>query len=240
MSETDPGTVPSSQANAAPQTDAGRRLVVGIAGGTGSGKTTLARRLARRVGEARCVLLSQDNYYRDLGHLSAGARARVNFDHPDSIDHELLVAHLRELREGRDVVAPRYDFARHARAIGGGEPVPSRDLIIIEGILVFVWPELASLMDLRVFVDAPADLRLLRRVRRDIADRGRDLDSVLDQYRETVRPMHEAYVGPSRERADLVVPGEGDNQVVVHFLSTAFQAWLTEPGRPSSPVRGLI
>jgi len=207
-----------------------RRLVIGIAGGTGSGKSTLARRLTRRVGEDRCSLVSQDNYYRDLGHLSAGARARVNFDHPDSLDAELLVEHVRRLRDGEPIESPRYDFSRHARGLGG-TMVPVRDLIIVEGILVFVWPELVDLMDIKVFVDTPADLRLLRRVRRDIADRGRDVDSVLGQYQDTVRPMHDTFVGPTRSRADLVVPGEGDNQVVVHFLSTAFKAWLEEPER---------
>lgn len=212
-------------------TPAARRLVIGIAGGTGSGKSTLARRITRRVGEDRCALVSQDNYYRDLTHLSAGARARVNFDHPDSIDSELLVQHVRTLRDGQAVTSPKYDFARHARGSGGVD-VPVRDVIIVEGILVLVWPELVGLMDIKVFVDTPDDLRLLRRVRRDIADRGRDVDSVLVQYQDTVRPMHEAFVGPSRGRADLVVPGEGDNQVVVHFLSTAFKAYLNEPERP--------
>jgi len=207
-----------------------RRLVIGIAGGTGSGKTTLARRLARRVGEDRCALVSQDNYYRDLSHLSAGARARVNFDHPDSIDSEHLIAQVRTLRDGQDVMSPRYDFSRHARGSGGTE-IFARDLIIVEGILVFVWPELSDLMDIKVFVDTPDDMRLLRRVRRDIADRGRDVDSVLAQYNDTVRPMHNTYVGPSRARADLIVPGEGDNQVVVRFLSTAFKAYLSEPER---------
>lgn len=209
---------------------ASRRLIIGIAGGTGSGKSTLARRLTRKVGEDRCALVSQDNYYKDLGHLSAGARARVNFDHPDSIDAVLLTEHVRQLRDGEPVVSPRYDFARHARGPGGVE-IPARDVIIVEGILVFVWPELVRLMDIKVFVDTPDDTRLLRRVRRDIADRGRDVDSVLAQYQDTVRPMHAAFVGPSRERADLVVPGEGDNQVVVRFLSTAFKAWLNEPER---------
>lgn len=205
----------------------GRRpLVVGIAGGTGSGKSTLARRLARRIGEERCALVSQDNYYRDLASLSVGARARVNFDHPDSLDDVLLTEHIATLRRGQPIVCPHYDFSRHARSSDGGTEVPARDVIIVEGILVFVWPALVAQMDLKIFVDTPDDLRLLRRVRRDIADRGRDVDSVLAQYQETVRPMHDAFVGPSRGVADLIVPGEGDNQIVVRFLSTAFQAFL--------------
>jgi uridine kinase len=205
-----------------------RCLVVGIAGGTGSGKSTLARRIARRVGEDRCALLAQDNYYRDLAHLSAAARSRVNFDHPDSIDSELLVAHLRALKQGETVLTPRYDFSRHGRSPGGTE-LAAREVIVVEGILVLTWVELVAEMDIKIFVDTPDDIRLLRRVRRDIADRGRDVDGVLGQYHETVRPMHDLFVRPSRDRADLIVPGEGDNQVVVRFLSTAMRSFLAEP-----------
>ncbi len=205
-----------------------RCLVVGIAGGTGSGKSTLARRLARRIGEDRCALVSQDNYYKDLGHLSVAARARVNFDHPDSIDAPLLIEHVRTLKSGSAVVTPRYDFSRHARAPGGSE-VPAREVILVEGILVLSWAELVAEMDIKIFVETPDDIRLLRRMRRDIADRGRDVDGVLGQYQETVRPMHDLFVRPSRERADLIVPGEGDNQVVVRFLSTALRSFLAEP-----------
>ncbi len=205
-----------------------RCLVVGIAGGTGSGKSTLARRLARRVGEERCALVTQDNYYKDLGHLSVAARSRVNFDHPDSIDSPLLVEHIRKLKAGESIVSPRYDFSRHARGSGGID-IPAREVILVEGILVLVWAELVAEMDIKIFVETPDDLRLLRRMRRDIADRGRDVDGVLGQYQETVRPMHDAYVRPSKDRADLIVPGEGDNQVVVRFLSTALKSFLAEP-----------
>lgn len=204
-----------------------RCLVVGIAGGTGSGKSTLARRLTRRIGEDRCALVSQDNYYKDLVHLSVAARARVNFDHPDSVDAPLLVEHVRALKAGRSVVSPRYDFARHARAPGGID-VPARQVILVEGILVLSWAELVDEMDIKIFVETPDDIRLLRRMRRDISDRGRDLDGVLGQYQETVRPMHDLFVRPSRLRADLIVPGEGDNQVVVRFLATALAAFLEE------------
>lgn len=207
---------------------ANRCLVVGIAGGTGSGKSTLARRLARRVGEDRCALVSQDNYYRDLGHLSVAARSRVNFDHPESIDSDLLLADIRALKRGETVLMPRYDFSRHARAPSGIE-VAAREVILVEGILVLVWPELVAEMDIKIFVETPDDIRLLRRMRRDIADRGRDVDGVLGQYQDTVRPMHDAYVRPSRDRADLIIPGEGDNQVVVRFLSTAMKSFLAEP-----------
>ena len=205
-----------------------RCLVVGIAGGTGSGKTTLARRLARRVGEDRCALVSQDNYYRDLAHLSVAARSRVNFDHPDSIDSDRVLTDIRALKRGETVTIPRYDFARHTRAPTGIE-VAAREVILVEGILVLVWPELVAEMDIKIFVETPDDIRLLRRMRRDIADRGRDVDGVLGQYQDTVRPMHDAFVRPSRDRADLIVPGEGDNQVVVRFLSTAMKSFLAEP-----------
>lgn len=205
-----------------------RCLVVGIAGGTGSGKSTLARRLARRIGEDRCALVSQDNYYKDIGHLSVAARSRVNFDHPDSIDSPLLVEHVKHLKRGSPVVSPRYDFSRHARAQGGID-IPAREVILVEGILVLSWAELVAEMDIKIFVETPDDLRLLRRMRRDIADRGRDVDGVLGQYQETVRPMHDLFVRPSKERADLIVPGEGDNQVVVRFLATALKSFLGEP-----------
>lgn len=204
-----------------------RCLVVGIAGGTGSGKSTLARRLARRIGEDRCALVSQDNYYKDFGNLPLAARARVNFDHPDSIDSSLLVEHVRQLKSGAAVTSPRYDFARHARAPGGIE-LPVREVILVEGILVLVFAELVAEMDIKIFVETPDDIRLLRRMRRDIADRGRDVDGVLGQYQETVRPMHDLFVRPSRDRADLIVPGEGDNQVVVRFLAAALKSFLGE------------
>jgi len=200
-----------------------RRLVVGIAGGTGSGKSTLARRLARRIGQDDCTLVSQDNYYGDLTHLGLQARARVNFDHPESIDADLLIDHVTRLKRGEGVVTPRYDFSRHAR-MSEGIDLPSRGVILVEGILVLVWPALTELMDVKIFVETPDDIRLLRRMRRDIADRGRDVDSVLGQYEETVRPMHNEFVSPSRGLADLIVPGEGDNQIVVKFLAVALQA----------------
>jgi len=205
-----------------------RCLVVGIAGGTGSGKSTLARRLTRRIGEDRCVLVSQDNYYKELDHLSIAARARVNFDHPDSIDSALLVEQVQRLKSGTAIVSPRYDFSRHARASGGID-IPPCEVILVEGILVFSWPALVALMDIKIFVETPDDLRLLRRMRRDITDRGRDVEGVLGQYQETVRPMHDLFVRPSKELADIIVPGEGDNQVVVRFLSTALRSFLAEP-----------
>ncbi|MCB9729867.1 MAG: uridine kinase [Deltaproteobacteria bacterium] len=198
-------------------------ILVGIAGGTGSGKSTLARRIVRSLGDDRCVLVTQDNYYRTLADLSHEARARVNFDHPDAIDSELLIQHVRALKSGEPVEMPRYDFARHVQ-LAGGTRVEPRPVIIVEGILVLVWPALAEQLDVKVYVDTPMDVRLARRVRRDIADRGRDLDGVLDQYLKTVRPMHESHVAPSREVADLVVPGEGANQVVVKLLTVALSA----------------
>ena len=197
--------------------------LIGIAGGTASGKSTLARRLARALGETRCATVSQDNYYRDLSTLSLDARATVNFDHPESIDAELFASHLRALRTGEAVTAPRYDFAHHAR-MSGGELIEPRPVILVEGILVFVFPEVVEQLDVKIYVETPDDIRLARRVQRDIAERGRDVDGVLHQYLQTVRPMHEAYGHSSRAAADLIVPGSGDNQTIVRMLARALGA----------------
>lgn len=198
-------------------------LVVGIAGGTGSGKSTLARRLEWAMQPQRCAVVTQDNYYRDLSDLSLEARSKVNFDHPESLDHVLLAQHLEELRAGRPIVMPRYDFARHVRAPGGVQVEP-QPVVLVEGILLFAWPDVVELCDVKIFVDADDDIRLIRRMRRDIADRGRDVESVLTQYQATVRPMHQQHVAPTRRLADLIVRGHGDNQVVVRLLAAALAA----------------
>ena len=210
-------------------------ILVGIAGGTGSGKSTLARRLQRAVGRDRCALVTQDHYYRDLGGLSLQARAQVNFDHPDSIESELLAAHLASLKSSEPILMPRYDFTRHVRA-SGGEPVEPKPIIIAEGILLLTWPEVRRLCDLKIYVQAPADIRLARRVRRDIADRGRDVEGVLNQYLNTVRPMHEQYVEAAAGHADVVIPGEGDNAVAVKTLALALLHWQgAAAGPPPTP-----
>lgn len=200
-----------------------RPHLIGIAGGTASGKSTLARRLARALTDVRCATVSQDNYYRDLSGLSVEARAAVNFDHPESIDAALFAEHLQELRAGRPITAPRYDFAHHAR-VSGGDLIEPRPVILVEGILVFIFPEVAEQLDVKIYVETPDDIRLARRVQRDIAERGRDVDGVLRQYLQTVRPMHETFGEQSRRQADLIVPGSGDNQTVVRMLARALGA----------------
>jgi len=197
--------------------------LIGIAGGTASGKSTFARRIARALGPERCAIVSQDNYYRDLSGLSVEARARVNFDHPESIDAELFAEQLKSLRAGHAISAPRYDFAHHTR-MSGGELIEARPVILVEGILVFVFPEVFEQLDVKIYVQTPDDIRLARRVQRDIAERGRDVDGVLNQYLETVRPMHEQFGHDSRRAADLIVPGSGDNQTIVRMLARALGA----------------
>lgn len=187
----------------------GRPLVIGIAGGSGSGKTTIARALIREIGEGACALILHDAYYRDLSHLPLPERAAQNFDHPDALETGLLVAHLRELLAGRVVERPSYDFEQHLRR-EQTERVQPRPVILVEGVLVLADPELRNLLDLKIYVDTDADLRLMRRLRRDIRDRGRSLDSVFEQYLDTVRPMHVRHVEPTRAFADLVIP-EGYN-----------------------------
>ena len=196
---------------------AGRPYVVGIAGGTGSGKTTVAERLAEAMPRGRCVTIDHDAYYRDQGHLSPEDRADINYDHPAVLDSELLARHLRELRAGRTVEIPIYDFATHTRQAETRRIEPSR-VIIVEGILVFAEPALREQMDIKIFVDTDPDIRLMRRIRRDLEERGRTFQSVRDQYYATVRPMHLEHVEPSKRWADLIVPEGGHNRVALDIL----------------------
>jgi uridine kinase len=179
-------------------------FTVAIAGGSGSGKTALTRALLGQLGPARCAVLDHDSYYHSLADLSPEERSRVNFDHPDSLDNRLLAVHLAELRAGHAVQRPCYDFRQHTR-LAATQLIQPRPIVLCEGILLLAVPELREAFDLRVFVDTPPDIRALRRVRRDIAERGRTVDSVVEQYLNSVRPMHERYVEPAKATADIVL-----------------------------------
>lgn len=190
--------------------------VVAVAGGTGSGKTTLTRELARALGDS-VVVLQHDWYYLDRGHLTAEERSHINYDEPAALDNDLLRQQLMELRAGRSIQAPQYDFATHTRA-PGGRAIQSAPVVVVEGILVLAIPELAQAFDLCIFVDTAPDIRLLRRIRRDLVERGRSLDSIEEQYVETVRPMHLLHVEPSRTRAHLIVPEGGENLEAIDVI----------------------
>jgi uridine kinase len=194
-----------------------RPLVIGIAGGTGSGKTTIAAMLAAAIPPGRCVVLEHDAYYRDLSAVPSDERANLNFDHPSALESLLMADHLRRLRAGETVDVPTYDFVSHTRRVDSRRVVPA-PVIIVEGILVFVEAALREQMDIKIFVDTDADIRLMRRIRRDLEQRGRSFASVRDQYYATVRPMHLEYVEPSKRWADLIVPEGGDNRVALDVL----------------------
>lgn len=202
--------------------------VVGIAGGTGSGKTTVAERLAAAMPAGRCVTIDHDAYYRDQGHLPPDDRSAVNYDHPAALDSALLAQHLRALRGGRAVEVPIYDFATHTRRADTRRVEPAR-LIIVEGILVFAEPALREQMDIKIFVDTDPDIRLMRRIHRDLEERGRTFQSVRDQYYATVRPMHLEHVEPSKRWADLIVPEGGENQVALDVLLGQLWRVAVEP-----------
>jgi uridine kinase len=194
-----------------------RPLIVGVAGGTGSGKTTVAHKLASAMPAGRCVTIEHDAYYIDQGHLPPEERALINYDHPASLESSLLADHLRELRAGRAVDVPIYDFSTHTRRKERRHVVPA-PVVIVEGILVFVEAALRDQMDIKIFVDTDADIRLMRRIRRDLEQRGRTFESVRSQYYATVRPMHIEHVEPSKRWADLIVPEGGDNKVALEVL----------------------
>jgi uridine kinase len=194
-----------------------RPWIVGIAGGTGSGKSTVAAKLAAAMPTGRCVTIDHDAYYRDQRHLEPEVRAQVNYDHPAALETSLLIEHLAALRAGKSVDVPIYDFTLHTRKreVRHLDPAP---VIIVEGILVFVEAGLRDLMDVKIFVDTDADIRLMRRIRRDLEQRGRSFQSVRDQYYSTVRPMHIEHVEPTKRWADLIVPEGGDNRVALDVL----------------------
>jgi uridine kinase len=194
-----------------------RPLIVGVAGGTGSGKTTVAHKLSSAMPAGRCVTIEHDAYYIDQGHLPPEERALINYDHPASLESALLAEHLRELRAGRAVDVPIYDFATHTRRKERRHVAPA-PVVIVEGILVFVEAALRDQMDIKIFVDTDADIRLMRRIRRDLEQRGRTFESVRAQYYATVRPMHIEHVEPSKRWADLIVPEGGDNKVALEVL----------------------
>ncbi len=193
-----------------------RPLIVGIAGGTGSGKTTVAHKLAASM-PGRAVTIEHDAYYRDQAHLTFEERTKINYDHPASLESDLLAAHLRALRDGKGVDVPIYDFATHTRAAQTRRVEASR-VVIVEGILVFAEAVLREQMDIKIFVDTDSDIRLIRRIRRDLEQRGRTFQSVRDQYYSTVRPMHIEHVEPSKRWADLIVPEGGNNTVALDVL----------------------
>lgn len=201
-------------------------LVIGIAGGTGSGKSTIANQILHRVGANRIACLSHDAYYRDRIDLTLAERSKVNYDHPDSLETELLMRHIRLLKQGKPAHMPVYDFTTHSRKTETVlvEPQP---VILVDGILIFVEPDLRQLFDVKIFVDTDADIRFIRRLQRDIIERGRTQESVVRQYLETVRPMHLEFVEPSKRHADVIIPEGGFNRVALDMVTARIAEMLS-------------
>ena len=193
-------------------------LIIGICGGTGSGKTTVANRILETVSAQEVVFIQQDSYYRNLTDLPRDYRQLANFDHPDALDNDLLVHHVRKLKAGEPVELPIYDFRTHTR-LNDTLRIEPKPIVIVEGILIFSDPRLLEQLDVKVFVDTPDDIRFIRRLKRDLAERGRTVDSVIEQYIATVRPMHMQFVEPSKRYADVIIPEGGHNLVSVDLIS---------------------
>ena len=202
-------------------------IVIGIAGGTASGKTTVAKKLHKAFDNA--VILSHDYYYKPREELSFEERSKLNYDHPDSLDTELLVEHLRELKAGHTITHPTYDFAGYSRT--EWRQMESADIIIVEGILIFTNKDLCDLCDIKLFVDADADERFIRRLTRDVKKRGRSVDSVVEQYLATVKPMHLQFVEPSKSKADLIIPQGGHNTIAINMIIDGVKKKLAGEGK---------
>jgi uridine kinase len=202
-------------------------LIVGIAGGTGSGKTTVAKSIIDTLGDEHVALISQDAYYKDHEELTIDERQSLNYDHPDSFDNDLLLQHLTMLRQGQGIEVPVYDFSIHRRA-QQTVFIPHKPVIVLEGIHVLVDPQLREELDIKVYVDTDPDVRVLRRMVRDIEERGRTISSVYKQYLDTVKPMHDAFIEPSKRYADLIIPEGGENKIAISLLTTRISQFLTD------------
>ena len=206
-----------------------QRILIGIAGGSGSGKTLVAKTIYRDLGSDKVVIIDQDSYYKDIEDVPLRDRDLRNFDHPDAFDNELLKRHMRALLAGEEVDQPVYDYVRHART-RETRRIGEQLVIVLEGILIFYDPELRDLMDIKVYIDADADVRFIRRLGRDIHERGRSVDSVIRQYQESVRPMHLQFVEPSKRYADIIIPEGGHNRVAIDLLKVKIKDLLRERG----------
>ncbi len=200
-------------------------IIIGVAGGTASGKTTVSKKIVELIGPEHLAYIEHDAYYRDLSHLPLEERREFNFDHPNALEDELMIAHLETLLKGRAVQIPVYDFATYVRT-GQLQPVEPKPVILVAGILIFVNKALRELMDIKLYVDAPADLRFIRRLRRDVSERGRSVELVIDQYLETVRPMHLEFVEPSKRHADVIIPRGGRNIKAIEMVVAQIQRML--------------
>ncbi len=201
-------------------------LIIGIAGGTGSGKTTVVDQIVEELPADEVCVISQDSYYHDTSHLSFEDRTKINFDHPKAIDFDLLVNHLKELREGNSFEQPVYSFVEHNRT---GETITTypKKVIIVEGILILAHPDIRELFDIKIFVHADSDERLIRRLKRDIATRGRDLEEVLNRYQSTLKPMHQQFIEPTKEFADIIIPTNRYNSVAVNVIRSIIHQKLS-------------
>ncbi|HIC32673.1 MAG TPA: uridine kinase [Flavobacteriaceae bacterium] len=201
-------------------------LIIGIAGGTGCGKTTVVNQILNELPEGEVGVISQDSYYKDTTHLSFDERVKINFDHPRSIDFELLEHHLKELRKGKSIDQPVYSFIKHNRT-GDVIVTKPRKVMIVEGILILSHPEIRDLFDIKIFVHADSDERLIRRLKRDIKDRGRDIDEVLTRYQNTLKPMHQQFIEPMKEYADIIIPNNKYNTVAIDIVKTIINERLS-------------
>jgi len=203
-------------------------IIIGVAGGTASGKTTVSKKILEMIGPAHLAYIEHDAYYRDLSHLPLDMRQEFNFDHPDSLENELLIAHLETLLQGQPVQIPVYDFTEYVRTSQYRlvEPKPA---ILVEGILIFSDKKLREMMDIKIYVDAPADLRFIRRLKRDLAERGRSINHIIEQYLKTVRPMHLEFVEPSKRHADVIIPRGGRNVKAIQMVVAQIQRMLEPP-----------
>jgi len=214
-----------------------RPLIVGVAGGSGSGKTTLVREILKLLPGKSVAVIEQDAYYKDASHLSLEERRAINYDHPAALDNALLIRHVAELRRGRAIDRPVYDFTQYVRRPETVRLEPA-DVIIVEGILILENRRLRELMDLKLFVDTDADIRFIRRLTRDIQERGRSLDSVVTQYLSTVRPMHLEFVEPSRRHADVIIPEGGHNEAAIEMIAARLASILSRGERALGPADG--